>query len=941
MIGENFGKVFDCYATGEVEAIGKKPFAGGLIGVNIDWGMVMDSYATGTVTTTGNGSRSVAGGLIGASTSANAILGCRAEGNVSATGVEFVIAGGLVGYISDGKIIDSYATGTAAAVGNEGAAGGLIGWASQSEIRDCYATGDPTGEDKAGGLVGYISEGKIIDSYATGDATSTGNDAGGLVGYTARTQISGNYAIGNVSGADYVGGLAGVSSGGQISNSYATGDVVTTGNDAGGLVGNNTDSGNITACYATGTVEGIFHAGGLVGLNERGSSEIYVSYATGNVTATDTQYGAGGLVGKNNGIVRLCYATGNATGGAYAGGLVGFMTNNGKITACYATGMPTATETSGTQGGVVGEGRGIVAAGYFDSDVSSATQGIGDDATVTDLGKTTSDLQSLLDYTGIYMDWDIDKDGTADAGDFWDFGTSSEYPALMVDFDGDGDTTAYEFGGQGREVILALRGISPMMAQIGAAIKITGTGFSTDHMMDSVSFDGAATYVAASRFGGDMRPGDVFPPIDTLEVNVPSVAETGTLWAKVEDGTPAESVQEFEVLPPTIENIVPMMAQVGAVVKIAVTGFSTDPMEDSVLFQGSGYVAASAFTAYDATTNGDLDPSVDTLEVNVPSDAETGMIMVKVLNGTAATSTNSFTVEPPTIEDIVPMMAEVSTTIKIAGTGFSSTFTEDSVLFSGSEYVAASAFTAYDATTNGDLDPSVDTLEVSVPSDAETGVIMVKVLNGTAATSSQTFTVSESSGSMPEITDIDPESGVVGADVTISGQNFGATEADNEVTFLGAENDPSDDKMATISTASTTQLVVEVPEDAQTGKISVTVGSETVISSDIFTVLGEGALAITSINPSSGSMGADVTISGQNFGATPSDNEVTFLGEENDPSDDKMAVISTANTTEIVVMVPDDAKTGKISVTVDGETVILSRIVFTVTDTAAWFWFYA
>ena len=94
-------------------------------------------------------------------------------------------------------------------------------------------------------------------------------------------------------------------------------------------------------------------------------------------------------------------------------------------------------------------------------------------------------------------------------------------------------------------------------------------------------------------------------------------------------------------------------------------------------------------------------------------------------------------------------------------------------------------------------------------------------------------------GSIPEITDIDPESGVVGADVTISGQNFGATEAENEVTFLGAENDPSDDKMATISTASTTQLVVEVPEDAQTGKISVTVGGdETAISLDIFTVTG-------------------------------------------------------------------------------------------------------
>ena len=64
-------------------------------------------------------------------------------------------------------------------------------------------------------------------------------------------------------------------------------------------------------------------------------------------------------------------------------------------------------------------------------------------------------MQSPTGYTGIYRDWnadldnaDRDDDDATGADDFWDFGTSSQYPALKVDFDGDGAATAAEFGGQ-------------------------------------------------------------------------------------------------------------------------------------------------------------------------------------------------------------------------------------------------------------------------------------------------------------------------------------------------------------------------------------------------------------------------------------------------------------------------------------------------------------
>ena len=45
---------------------------------------------------------------------------------------------------------------------------------------------------------------------------------------------------------------------------------------------------------------------------------------------------------------------------------------------------------------------------------------------------------------------DADGDGETSTGadDYWDFGTSGQYPVLIVDFDGNGSATWQEFGTQ-------------------------------------------------------------------------------------------------------------------------------------------------------------------------------------------------------------------------------------------------------------------------------------------------------------------------------------------------------------------------------------------------------------------------------------------------------------------------------------------------------------
>ena len=62
-----------------------------------------------------------------------------------------------------------------------------------------------------------------------------------------------------------------------------------------------------------------------------------------------------------------------------------------------------------------------------------------------------------------------------------------------------------------------------------------------------------------------------------------------------------------------------------------------------------------------------------------------------------------------------------------------------------------------------------------------------------------------------------PQSGSVGTQVTIQGQNFSATPASNQVTFNGVA--------AALISATATSLVVMVPTAATTGAISVTVGA--------------------------------------------------------------------------------------------------------------------
>ena len=176
------------------------------------------------------------------------------------------------------------------------------------------------------------------NTAATSIVTASGNNIGGLIGNNYSTSsntysITNSHALGSVkvnsTSSTSVGGLIAYNQNSNLSDVSASGDVTATG----------------AAAYA----------GGLVAWNYDGS--ISNSTATGNVRANSTSTGsialAGGLMGYNTGAISNSSATGDVSANAtitHAGGLVG-RNFGGSINIAYASGSVNGNDNVG---GLVG-----------------------------------------------------------------------------------------------------------------------------------------------------------------------------------------------------------------------------------------------------------------------------------------------------------------------------------------------------------------------------------------------------------------------------------------------------------------------------------------------------------------------------------------------------------------------------------------------------------
>ncbi len=257
---------------------------------------------------------------------------------------------------------------------------------------------------------------------------------------------------------------------------------------------------------------------------------------------------------------------------------------------------------------------------------------------------------------------------------------------------------------------------------------------------------------------------------------------------------------------------------------------------------------------------------------------------------------------PLTIQALLPDSGRVADLIKISGSSFGQDTAKVQVAFNDIQAAAIQSVS--------------DTLiQVAVPPGATTGKVQLIVDQDTVYSEQEFRILASSDTTSVRVTAFSPRAGGIGDTLTITGTGFGDSVADVEVKI--------GEVVAKVIEVSVTQLQVIVPESAKTDKVSVKVGEREASSEGEFKVIESMVLRITSLSPRTGSVGDTLVIEGEGFAVEKAENEVK-LGEV------IMTVIS-ASATKLKVIVPEEAKTGKVTVKV-GEQEVSSEEEFEVIE---------
>jgi hypothetical protein len=414
----------------------------------------------------------------------------------------------------------------------------------------------------------------------------------------------------------------------------------------------------------------------------------------------------------------------------------------------------------------------------------------------------------------------------------------------------------------------SITSLTPSSGAVGTSVTIGGTNFGTLQGTSTVTFNG----IAATPTNWSAT---------SIAAPAPSGATTGNVVVTV-GGLASNGVNFTIVPPPSITSLTPNSGTIGTSVTIAGANFGASQGTSTVTFNG----IATTPTSWGAAS----------IAAPVPNGATTGNVFVTVRS--VASNGLLFTVSSPgpSLTSLGLTQGPVGAIVTITGTNFGATQGTSTVTFNGT----AGTPSAWTATS----------IDVPVPVGATTGNVTVTV--GGSASNVLPFTVTPP----PNITSISPLSGPIGTLVTINGTNFGPTVGTrvSGVTFNGVA--------ARTDNWSDTQILVPVPAAGSSGNVLVSVGG--VLSNSInFTVTS--LPTISALNPTSGSVGTSIAITGTNFGTTQGTSTITFNGIAATPT--------VWNDTNISAPVPAGASSGNVVVTVGGQA--SNGVSFTVTSSGA------
>ncbi len=353
----------------------------------------------------------------------------------------------------------------------------------------------------------------------------------------------------------------------------------------------------------------------------------------------------------------------------------------------------------------------------------------------------------------------------------------------------------------------------------------------------------------------------------TLDVIVPTGAGSGPFVVRVEQAGETRTGTFTVTAGTAITDFQPRLGPPGTHVTLTGTGFSRTRSHNRVFLNNLPVRVERARETE--------------LVVTLPARAATGHILVDVRGSGRAQTPEPFRIQyPPTVARFAPSAGPPGSAVVIEGNHFGTDPRDVRVTLAGRPVVLRSV--------------SPRRIQVEVPAGAATGKLAVTVSGLGPAESSGDFRVL----APVAIAGFTPRSGPAEAVVTITGQGFSATLADNTVTIGNAR--------AQVLSASETELRVRVPSTSS-GTIQVTVaGSGSARTSVPFLVTEPPFVA--GFAPAAGPPGTDITIRGRNFGTNQALVRVTLNGRP-------LAIRSLADD-RIVATVPDGATTGRIGVSV-------------------------
>jgi len=403
--------------------------------------------------------------------------------------------------------------------------------------------------------------------------------------------------------------------------------------------------------------------------------------------------------------------------------------------------------------------------------------------------------------------------------------------------------------------------ISPSSGVPGTQVTLTGTGFG--------AVQGTGSVWLGNKLAGSIVSWSDTQVVATVDSNVASGS------ASVQQAGTWSNSLTFTIITPTISSISPTSGVPGTQVTINGTNFGSTQGSGQV-WLGSTY--AGSIVSWSATQ----------IVATVAANSVSGNAQVQQ-SGVWGNQI-AFTVTSPSITSVSPSTARAGDSITINGTNFGSTQGTGKVWL-GSKL--AGSITSWSSTQ----------IVATVASGSISGTVQVQ--QNSVWGNSLSFTVIT-----PVISSVSPTTARAGDSITISGTGFGSTQGSGQV-WLGS-------KLAgSITSWSDTQIVATVASGSVTGTAQVQQGGVW-NNYGTFTVITP---VLSSISPTSGPVGTQVTFTGTGFGTTQGSGKVWLAN--------KYATIVSWSDTQVVATVIAGSSTSASQVLQGG--VWSNTITFTVT----------